>query len=191
MTALAVDHDGGVWIATAEGPPPPLQIWRHGRFNTIATLANPISCRIRSRVATSSITIDAGVGPGWVTDSGLTRYERGAAASSTVKDGLVNDNIRVIADSARGRPVDRRLRRTRSYLDTARFTNCDQRDGLPGNMIRALYEDADGVLWDRDLQETTASRRFHDGKFTHFTTRDGLFRRRRLPASRTAAATSG
>ncbi len=40
-------------------------------------------------------------------------------------------------------------------------------------MIRALYEDADGVLWIGTYDGGLA--RFHDGKFTHFTTRDGLF----------------
>jgi signal transduction histidine kinase/ligand-binding sensor domain-containing protein len=165
VTALAVDHDGGVWIATAEG----LQIWRHGRFETIATLADRF-LPIRSRVA---VIHHDRAGVAWLgTERGLTRYERGAATQLNVKDGLVNDNVRVIADSARG-GLWIGTYGGLGYLEHGKFTNWTQRDGLPGDMIRALYEDADGVLWIGTYDSGLA--RFHDGKFTHFTTRDGLF----------------
>ena len=46
-------------------------------------------------------------------------------------------------------------------------------DGLSSNQIRAIYEDAEGVLWigtyDGGLN------RFKDGSFTHYTTAEGMF----------------
>ena len=53
------------------------------------------------------------------------------------------------------------------------FTNYGEKDGLDGNFVRSIYEDASGTMWfgtyDRGLF------RLKDGKFTHYTTKDGLF----------------
>ena len=162
VTALSVDRDGGVWIATAEG----LQVWRQGRFETLANDFLPL----RSRV---TVIHHDRAGVAWFgTDRGLVRYERGATTLLTVKDGLVSDNVHVIVESARGGLWIGSYGGL-SYLADGKFTNWTQRDGLPGDTIRALYEDADGVLWLGTYDSGLG--RFHDGTFTRYTTRDGLF----------------
>jgi hypothetical protein len=52
-------------------------------------------------------------------------------------------------------------------------TTWTEQNGLPGNAVRALYEDQDGVLWIGTYDSGLG--RFKDGKFTRYTTRDGLF----------------
>ena len=53
------------------------------------------------------------------------------------------------------------------------FTAIKEQDGFAGGMVRTFFEDADGVCWigmyDRGLY------RFKDGRFTHYTTNEGLF----------------
>ena len=53
------------------------------------------------------------------------------------------------------------------------FTPIKEKEGFAGGMVRAFFEDGDGVYWigmyDRGLY------RFKDGKFTHYTTNEGLF----------------
>ena len=57
-------------------------------------------------------------------------------------------------------------------VEQGRFTSWTERDGLPGNMVRALYEDADGVLWIGTYDSGLG--RLRDRSFTRYTTRDGL-----------------
>lgn len=58
------------------------------------------------------------------------------------------------------------------YVD-GRLRMYTQRDGLSSNRVRAIYEDADGVLWigtyDGGLN------RFKNGKFTRYTVAEGMF----------------
>jgi signal transduction histidine kinase/ligand-binding sensor domain-containing protein len=53
------------------------------------------------------------------------------------------------------------------------FTPIKEKDGFAGGMVRAFFEDANGVCWigmyDSGLY------RFKDGQFTHYTTNEGLF----------------
>ena len=53
------------------------------------------------------------------------------------------------------------------------ITTWTEREQLPGNTVRALYEDQDGVLWIGTYDSGLG--RFKDGKFTRYTTREGLF----------------
>ena len=54
-----------------------------------------------------------------------------------------------------------------------KFTAYTEREGLPSNSVRALYEDPDGVLWIGTYDGGLG--RFKDGRFTRYTTREGLF----------------
>ena len=47
------------------------------------------------------------------------------------------------------------------------------RDGLSGNVIRSMYEESDGTMWFGTYQ--TGLNRFKDGRFTSYTTANGLF----------------
>ncbi|MBA3632295.1 MAG: hypothetical protein H0W58_05720, partial [Acidobacteria bacterium] len=48
-----------------------------------------------------------------------------------------------------------------------------ERDGLAGNFVRAIYEDTGGAFWIGTYDSGLS--RFKDGKFTNYTTADGLF----------------
>jgi ligand-binding sensor domain-containing protein len=54
-----------------------------------------------------------------------------------------------------------------------KITAWTEQDGLPGNTVRALYEDQDGALWIGTYDSGLG--RLKDGKFTRYTTREGLF----------------
>ena len=58
-------------------------------------------------------------------------------------------------------------------IHDGQFTHWTERDGLPGNSIRALYEDHDGVLWIGGYDGGLS--RYKDGKFMRYTQRNGLF----------------
>jgi ligand-binding sensor domain-containing protein len=52
-----------------------------------------------------------------------------------------------------------------------KFTTFSTRDGLAGNVVRAIIEDRDGGLW---IATGDGLNRLKDGRFTTYTTRDGL-----------------
>ena len=86
-----------------------------------------------------------------------------------------------------------------SRWTNGRFTAWTERDGLPSNHVRALYEDGDGTLWIGSADGGLG--RFKAGQFTRYTTKEGLFdegrkilderRERRKMSDASAAATTG
>jgi ligand-binding sensor domain-containing protein len=56
-------------------------------------------------------------------------------------------------------------------LKDASFSRLDQRQGLAGNEVRALYESEDGALW---VGTASGVSRYRDGKFSNYTRQDGL-----------------
>ncbi len=89
----------------------------------------------------------------------------------TQQQGLPQDSIRAIAQTSDGflwLGTDEGL----SRFDGYEFVNFAQRPGgLPGNSISALLADRDGSLW---IGTSNGLTRYRRGKFTTYTTRDGL-----------------
>lgn len=161
ITAFAEDRHGTMWIGTQSG----VQQFRDGRFT--AVLDHPVPAAIIVNV----IHEDRSGAMWFGTDEGLLRYHDGVLSRFTTRDGLANNNVRVIIDGESGLWIGCYGGLTQ-WRD-GRFTSWTERDGLPGNMVRALYEDREGVLWIGSYESGLG--RFHRGTFTRYTTRDGLF----------------
>ena len=58
-------------------------------------------------------------------------------------------------------------------LEDGRFTSFTAADGLAGNRVRTIYEDADGTLWIGTYDDGLS--RFRDGKFFNYRTEQGLY----------------
>ena len=58
-------------------------------------------------------------------------------------------------------------------LEDGRFTSFTTADGLAGNRVRSILEDADGTLWIGTYDDGLS--RFRDGKFFNYRTEQGLF----------------
>ena len=103
--------------------------------------------------------------------SHLTRYHNGEVKEYTSKDGL-QGFVQPIYEDRRGRVWIGSYGGLAQYVD-GRLVFLTEKDGLSSNRVRAIHEDADGVLWvgtyDGGLN------RYKDGKFTSYTTKEGLF----------------
>ncbi len=114
----------------------------------------------------------------WVgTARGLIRLEGDrVAAHLTTRDGLPSDDVKVIHEStgADGQSVFwfgtyGGLAR----LEGGRFTVFTTADGLAGDRVRSILEDADGTLWIGTYDDGLS--RYRDGKFVNYRTEQGLF----------------
>ncbi len=114
----------------------------------------------------------------WVgTFRGLIKLERDRVVEHfTTHDGLPSDDIKVIHESteAAGQTVlwigtSGGLVR----LDNGRFTSFTTANGLAGNRVRSIYEDADGTLWIGTYDDGLS--RFRDGTFFNYRTEQGLY----------------
>lgn len=130
VDALAVSHDGAVWVGTA-----------HGRLIRIAAgrqqlVALPMSKQITS-LATSGDTL-------WIgTSGGLARYRDGKVDLWTTANGLSSDTIAALAPDAGGAI----LVGTGSGLDRIDGATVSHVGGLPTDQVTALLRDRDGALW--------------------------------------------
>ena len=61
------------------------------------------------------------------------------------------------------------------------FTPYTTKDGLPGNHINAIAEDAKGAIW---IATSNGVAQLANGRFTSYTTRDGLADNRVILAKR-------
>ena len=111
------------------------------------------------------------------TSSGLFKLESDRiVAHYTTKDGLPNDDVKVIHESVdeNGKSV--------LWLGTwgglarfsdGKFTSYTPAQGLTGDHVRSIYEDSEGVLWIGTYDDGLS--RFHDGRFFNYRTEQGLF----------------
>ena len=114
----------------------------------------------------------------WIgTSRGLVKLEGDRVAEHySTHDGLPSDDVTVIHESidAAGRSAlwigtSGGLAR----LMDGRFTSFTAADGLTGNRVRTIYEDADGTLWIGTYDDGLS--RFRDGKFFNYRTEQGLY----------------
>ncbi len=93
-------------------------------------------------------------------------------AHYTVKDGLRNDKIITIRFDRNGNlwlgTFD-----GLSQLKDGKFTNFADVENAPKGFVRAIYEDADGVLWFGTYGDGLV--RYKDGKFFNYRVEHGLF----------------
>jgi ligand-binding sensor domain-containing protein len=160
ITALHEDREGNFWIGTlSEG----LYRIRHGQVTRYPPQQLPgPQVRAISEDHEGNIWFGAEASLVKFKDESFTKYT----------DALLDGPSYTVNEDRQGR----------LWIGTATglviyqhgtFTSIKEKDGFAGGMVRAFVEDADGVCWigmyDRGLY------RFKDGKFTHYTTNEGLF----------------
>jgi signal transduction histidine kinase/ligand-binding sensor domain-containing protein len=163
VTALQQDQQGRLWVATHHG----LQVFDNGRFTAVAPDL------VRDGTTVNVIHHDPQNATWLGTDRGLLRLVDGRVTRLTTRDGLATDDVRVIIDDqiTGGLWIGGYGGVTR-WRD-GRFHAWMSGDGPPGPMVRALYQDGDGVLWIGTYDSGLV--RLDDGRLTHYTTRVGLF----------------
>jgi ligand-binding sensor domain-containing protein len=109
----------------------------------------------------------------WIgTQTGVVRWQDGAATRYTTADGLAGNDTKVILEDGAGGLWLGSYGGLTHYRD-GRFTAWTEKDGLPGNTVRALKPESDGTLWIGTYDSGLG--RFKDGRFTRYTSQDGLF----------------
>ena len=107
------------------------------------------------------------------TQSGLARWDSENWRIFTKRDGLSSLTIQAIADDGDGNlwvgTQAGGLNRLRDGQCTA-FRK-QEKEGLPSDEISSLYLDEQGVLW---IGTSIGLARFHEGKWTRYSTREGL-----------------
>lgn len=103
---------------------------------------------------------------------GVSYLKDGATTVLTEKDGLAANDVKIIiGDRAGG--IWAGSYGGLTHLKNSKIEKWTESEGLPTPTIRSLYLDSDGSLWIGSYDSGLA--RFKDGKFTHYTTRTGLF----------------
>jgi signal transduction histidine kinase/ligand-binding sensor domain-containing protein len=114
----------------------------------------------------------------WVgTAAGLVKLEKDkVVAHYTTKDGLPNDDVKVIHESID--ETGQSVLWIGTWGGLARFRNGEftaytQAQGLTGDHVRSIYEDSDGVFWIGTYDDGLS--RFHNGRFFNFRRDHGLY----------------
>jgi len=160
ITAFHEDREGNFWIGTlSEG----LYRLRDGQV-TRYPREQPPGFQVRAIYEDHEGNVWFGAEAGLVKfkDESFTKYTDALLAGPTY---TVNEDRqgRLWVGTTRGLVI----------YQQGKFTPVTEKDGFGGGMVRAFVEDADGVCWigmyDNGLY------RFKDGRFTHYTTNEGLF----------------
>ncbi len=192
VQSLFLDGDGRLWIGSIGG----IEILENGKFTDIT---EKLGIKIGD-IEFWDIHQDRAGAMWFATRKGLIRYSNGTAKVLTTADGLPGDDVKVIHEARDGSlwfgcsgglarflsepsaVADGLTRPTRNAnLDVASpnfnrplpQTVLTEQDGLAGNNVRTIYEDADGTLWIGTYDSGLS--RLKDGKFTNFSTKNGLF----------------
>jgi ligand-binding sensor domain-containing protein len=156
VTSLYEDRAGVIWVGTDEG----LSRFKDGQFTRFSDQ--------HGLVQVWAMHEDRAGNFWFGTRTGLTRLRDGQFTVYTTRDGLAYDDVKVILEDRQGALWLGTHGGLTRYAD-GRFTTFAE---LSTHQVRMLYEDADGVLWIGTYG--SGLYRFKDGKFTHYTTKEGL-----------------
>jgi signal transduction histidine kinase/ligand-binding sensor domain-containing protein len=107
------------------------------------------------------------------TEEGLLKYKDDTEiAHYTTKDGLWNDKIITIHFDRNGNLWLGTFDGLAQFKD-GKFTNFNEAENSPKGFVRAIYEDAEGVLWFGTYGDGLV--RYKDGKFFNYRVEHGLF----------------
>jgi signal transduction histidine kinase/ligand-binding sensor domain-containing protein len=108
---------------------------------------------------------------------GVARYYgESLLAFYKTKDGLAGDDTKVIIPDVSEEGLGGVWLGSYgglTHYTNGKFTAWTEKDGLPGNTVRALYQDQDGTLWIGTYDSGLG--RYKNGRFTRYTQKDGLF----------------
>lgn len=157
ITDLLQSTDGSLWIGTAGGG---LSRWRDGEFSSFSITSDPRANNI--------MTIHEGQdGSMWVgTLAGLFHQDKEGWKRFTQADGLPDDVVRTICEAGDQVWIGTKL--GVSVLQNGVIT---PKPAITSKAVRAILKDRQGRLW---FALTTGLGCIKDGKFTLYTTMDGL-----------------
>lgn len=162
ISALRVDREGALWIATAGG----LARMRHGKMETF-TSANGLSSNLvlsifEDREGSIWVGTEAG---------GLNLLKSKKFNTYTTREGLPNDLVKAIYQDPQGGIWIGSNGGGLTLFKNGKFSTWTTRDGLSSDVVLSLAGDASGTIW---IGTPDGLNRFRDGKFQTFTFADGL-----------------
>ncbi|HEU4872924.1 MAG TPA: two-component regulator propeller domain-containing protein [Pyrinomonadaceae bacterium] len=162
ISALRVDREGALWIATAGG----LARMRHGRLETF-TSTNGLSSNLvlsifEDREGSMWVGTEAG---------GLNLLKSKKFNTYTTREGLPNDLVKAIYQDPQGGIWIGSNGGGLTLFKNGKFTTWTTREGLSSDVVLSLAGDASGTIW---IGTPDGLNRFRDGKFQIFTFADGL-----------------
>ena len=166
VQSLWEDRQGRLWIGTSAS------LYRYGN-GKIEDLTPPLV------KGTSVVAIhEDGTGGIWVgTARGLIKLEGDRVAEHySTHDGLPSDDVTVIHESVDAAGHSALWIGTSgglARLVDGRIASFTAAEGLAGNRVRSIYEDADRTLWIGTYDDGLS--RFRDGKFFNYRTEQGLY----------------
>ena len=162
VSALYLDRDGALWIATAGGVAR-LQGDRLETFTSADGLSsNLVLSLFEDREGSMWIGTEAG---------GLNLLKSKKFNTYTTKDGLPSDLVKAIYQDPHGGIWIGSNGGGLTRFYGSQFTTWTTRDGLSSDVVLSLAGDAEGVIW---IGTPDGLNRFQNGKFQTFTFADGL-----------------
>jgi len=162
VSALRIDRDGALWIATAGG----VARLRGDQLETFTTSgglsSNLVLSLFEDREGSMWIGTEAG---------GLNLLRSKKFNTFTTKDGLPSDLVKVIYQDPQGGIWIGSNGGGLTLFKNGRFTTWTTRDGLSSDVVLSLAGDAAGVIW---IGTPDGLNRFQNGKFQIFTFAEGL-----------------
>ena len=168
VRSIYEDREGSLWIGTDGGGVDRL---RNGKVTVYSTQNGLAGNAVRSVYGDRGGNLWIGTYGG-----GLSRFRDGKFTTYTTKDGLASDTVWVIYERLDGSLWFGTNAGLTEFKDGKfRYVEIDGAAPSRGGptAVVSIYGDADGVLWIGTLGG--GLRRYDDGKFTTYTTADGLF----------------
>lgn len=161
VQALCEDDAGRLWIGIVDG----LLCYENGKLKNLSSVVEG---------ATVCTILTDHLGNVWVgCERGLFKFngER-VAAHYTTKDGLPNDDVRVIHEDRHGQ-LWTGASGSLAQLKDGQLITYTMAEGLSRNHIWSIYEDADGTFWIGTYDDGLT--RFREGRFFNYRMEQGLF----------------
>ena len=163
-SALAEDHAGDIWIGTHSG----MAVLSHGHIQRVRNLPNSFP-DVQAILETRDDALLLG------TPDGLYRYspgeQRGAWLKLQAGGGDAGD-VRVIVQTRDG-DIWFGGYGGLTRMRNGAMTHWTEREGLPSDSVRAIYQDPQGVMWIGTYDGGLG--RMENGHWTHYNEANGLF----------------
>jgi ligand-binding sensor domain-containing protein/signal transduction histidine kinase len=162
VSALRVDREGVLWIATAGGA----ARFLNGNVETFTSTdglsSNLVLSLFEDREGSIWIGTEAG---------GLNLLKSKKFTTFTTKDGLPSDLVKAIYQDTQGGIWIGSQGGGLTLFKDGKFRTWTTRDGLSSDVVLSLAGDTQGVIW---IGTPDGLNRFKDGKFQVYTFADGL-----------------
>lgn len=163
VTSLATDSEGALWIGTLGGGATRYKDGKGIRYTVNDGL--PYNA-VRAILQDHQGTMWFGTG------EGLASLKDGNFSTYAVKDGLPGNSVHLIFEDDQG-DLWIGTQKGLCRYSNGQFFTYPQEDSISSHLVRAIYKDGDGILWMGTYDSGLT--RLKDGKFTNYTTKEGLF----------------